>query len=106
MNQGIVLAAAGVGLENIPIIGEYSIMGFLLSIIIAFVTAILTGRLVPKSSLDRERQTTDTFKTAWETETKKTEQQTLMLNRLGVVGESMDKLIKALPPVHDDREEH
>lgn len=105
MNQVIVLAAA-TDIASLPILGEYSIMGFLLSIIIAFVTAILTGRLVPKSSLDRERQTTDTFKTAWETETKKTEQQTLMLNRLGVVGESMDKLIKALPPVHEDREEN
>lgn len=105
MNQVIVLAAA-TDIASLPIIGEYSIMGFLLSIIIAFVTAVLTGRLVPKSSLDRERQTTDTFKTAWETETKKTEQQTLMLNRLGVVGESMDKLIKALPPVHEDREEN
>lgn len=105
MNQGIVLAAA-TDIASLPIIGEYSIIGFLLSIIIAFVTAVLTGRLVPKSSLDRERQTTDTFKTAWETETKKTEQQTLMLNRLGVVGESMDKLIKALPPVHEDREEN
>lgn len=105
MNQVIVLAAA-TDIASLPILGEYSIMGFLLSIIVAFVTAILTGRLVPKSSLDRERQTTDTFKTAWETELKKNEQQTLMLNRLGVVGESMDKLIKALPPVHDDREEH
>lgn len=95
-----------VDLGSIPLTGEYSIMGFLLAIVMAFVTAILTGRLVPKSALEREKQTADRFQQAFEAETKKTETQTVLLGTLTVVGESMDKLIKALPPVHDDREEN
>lgn len=91
-------------LGTLPVIGEYSIMGFLLTIIIWFIYAILTGRLVPRRTLEDEKETTNTFKAAWETEREVTEGLSDLVKDLTVVGENMEKVLNALPS-HDGGDE-
>lgn len=84
-------------LGTIPLVGEYSIMGALTMVVIWFIYAIITGRLVPKSTLEEQRKNADTYKAAWETERQRTAQQDILLDNLKVVGENMEKVLNALP---------
>lgn len=84
-------------LASLPIWGEFGIMTILLSVVVWFIQRILTGKLVPKSTLDEMRETRDTFKEAWESEVSRSDAVVTAVSELRVVGQNMEKVLNALP---------
>ena len=82
---------------ELPLLGEYSIMGVLLMVIVWFIYAIITGRLVPRKTLEDQKETTSTFEAAWKTERERADQFSGMVTDLKVVGENMEKVLNSLP---------
>ena len=84
-------------LDSLPTWGDLSLTVILLGLLVTFVTAILRGNLVPKSTVEETRKLADTFKAAWETERERIAQVLSLMEELRVVGENMERVINALP---------
>lgn len=87
---------------ELPLVGEYSIMGFLLLVISWFIYAIITGKLVNRKILEDQKETTTFFKDALATEREITERLLHTVKDLEVVGENMEKILNALPSGGDE----
>lgn len=87
---------------ELPLVGEYSIMGFLLLVISWFIYAIITGKLVNRKILEDQKETTTFFKDALATEREITERLSHLVKDLEVVGENMEKILNALPSGGDE----
>ena len=87
---------------EMPLVGEYSIMGFLLLVISWFIYAIITGKLVNRKILEDQKETTTFFKDALATEREITERLLHTVKDLEVVGENMEKILNALPSGGDE----
>ena len=82
---------------ELPLVGEYSIMGFLFLVIVWFIYAIITGRLVTKLTLDEQRRNADTWNKAWQKEVDRADHLSDLVDDLKVVGENMEKVLNSLP---------
>lgn len=87
---------------ELPLVGEYSIMGFLLLVISWFIYAIITGKLVNRKILEDQKENTTFFKDALATEREITERLLHTVKDLEVVGENMEKILNALPHGGDE----
>ena len=87
---------------EMPLVGEYSIMGFLLLVISWFIYAIITGKLVNRKILEDQKENTTFFKDALATEREITERLLHTVKDLEVVGENMEKILNALPSGGDE----
>lgn len=87
---------------ELPLVGEYSIMGFLLLVISWFIYAIITGKLVNRKILEDQKENTTFFKDALATEREITERLLHTVKDLEVVGENMEKILNALPSGGDE----
>ena len=87
---------------ELPLVGEYSILGFLLLVISWFIYAIITGKLVNRKILEDQKETTTFFKDALATEREITERLLHTVKDLEVVGENMEKILNALPSGGDE----
>lgn len=87
---------------ELPLVGEYSILGFLLLVISWFIYAIITGKLVNRKILEDQKENTTFFKDALATEREITERLLHTVKDLEVVGENMEKILNALPPGGDE----
>lgn len=87
---------------ELPLVGEYSILGFLLLVISWFIYAIITGKLVNRKILEDQKENTTFFKDALATEREITERLLHTVKDLEVVGENMEKILNALPSGGDE----
>jgi hypothetical protein len=86
---------------GIPI-GQLTINGLALLAIALVVTGLLTGRLVPVKTHEREiaveRERTADFRELWNIANRRGDVMETVAEDLVVVGENVNKLLKALPP--------
>lgn len=91
-------------LLGIPI-GQLTINGLALLAIALVVVGLITGRLVPARTHEREiaveRERTADFRDLWNIANRRGDVMETVAEDLVVVGENVNKLLKALPPVKE-----
>lgn len=87
--------------DGFPIWGETTISGILLAIIVWMLWKIASGGWVPKGTVDKLLEVSKSYEDAWKTERERTEQVFVLMDRLTVVGENMEKVLNALPVAPD-----
>ena len=93
------------GLDELPLWGDITVTSILSSALVWVLWAIITGRLVPRSTLNDQKDNANTYKAAWETERARTAQQDDLIERLKIVGENMDRVLNSLPHPEKGRED-
>lgn len=76
---------------------DLGIVGLLVTIIVAVIYAILSGRLVPVSHVQRVQRVADEYKDAWYKAQSVAEKTSSLLSALTIVAATMDRVMNALP---------
>jgi hypothetical protein len=87
----------------IPLWGQLSIMGLSLGLNVFFITQLARGLLVPYNRVEAEQKNTDRWQHAWEIGDQSKHEATDLAKQLLVVGQSMEKVLNALPPAGNGR---
>lgn len=84
-------------LSELPIWGQWSILGTLVSIIVFVLVRVLQGELVPRKQLDAVQKTADSWQKAWETAMQVQASTTIVLERVNTLADTLEHVLTSLP---------
>lgn len=84
-------------LAELPVWGQWSVLGILLSVIVFGVVLVLKGLLVPRSQLDAVQKTADSWQKAWETSMQVQASTTIVLERVNTLADTLEHVLTSLP---------
>lgn len=84
-------------LLQVPVWGQWSIMGSIFAILVFVITQMVRGELISKSHLDRERELAELWKDAWEKERQASTQYAESVTRNIELIETLKAVLNALP---------
>lgn len=84
-------------LSELPVWGQWSVLGILVSIIVFVIILLLKGDLVTRKHVDSVQKTADSWQKAWETSMQVQASMTLVLEKMMTVAETMEHLLVSLP---------
>lgn len=91
------------GLEGIPIWGQWGILGLSIGLNIFGAVEFIRGTWTSRKNLDQVQKLADTFQHAWEVSEKKWETVVPTLNNLVVTSDTILRIIEAAPiPPHKE----
>lgn len=96
---------------DIPLWGEWGLLGLSVSLNIFFIVQGARGLLVPYNRVEDEKKNTNLWQHAWEVKEHTTAEATALVSQLTVTAKTMEKVLNALPQVesanvvvvHDER---
>lgn len=85
------------GILDIPIWGQLSVMGLSLGLNVFFIIQMARGILVPYNRVEDANKNTDRWQHAWEIGEQTKHEATALLGQLTVTALTMEKVMNALP---------
>jgi hypothetical protein len=86
-------------LIDVPVWGQWTILGLSLAWNVYVAVRIIIGALVPYNRVEAEQKNTATWVHAWEVSEQTKHEATELARQLLVTTGTMEKVLKALPPV-------
>ena len=90
-------------LLEIPLWGQFGILGLSLGLNLFFIIQLARGVFVPYNRVEAEQKNTALWQHAWEVKEQTTAEATELVKQLIVVGQTAEKLMNALPKAEDAR---
>lgn len=91
-------------LSELPVAGQWTVLGILVGLLVFVVLQIFRGELVPRKQVDQVQKIADTYQRAWENsqQTNVTlsvtlEQFTGLVARMEPLAETMEHVLESLP---------
>lgn len=88
-------------LSELPIWGQWSVLGTLVALIVFVIILLLKGDLVTRKHVDSVQKTADSWQHAWETSMQVQASMTTVLEKMMTVAETMEHLLLSLPQPPD-----
>lgn len=93
-------------LAELPVWGQWSIFGILISVIALVVVLILKGELVSRKQLDAVQKTADSWQKAWETLVQAQASSTIVLEKVKTLSDTLEHVLTSLPvPKQGEKDE-
>lgn len=87
---------------DIPLWGQWGILGLSISINLYFFVRLAIGGLVPHQQVDDEKKTSESWRLAWQVSQETSQNAATLLSQLTVTAKTMEKVLNALPPAQPD----
>lgn len=84
---------------NIPIWGQYGILGFFIGCTIFFATQYFRGEWVNRKQLEDEQKVSNSWREAWGVSQQTNHDTAQLLSQMIITSQTMEKVLKALPPL-------
>lgn len=82
---------------EIPIWGQWGVLGLSIGINLYFFIRLAIGALVPHQQVDDEKKTSESWRLAWQVSQETSQNAAGLLSQLTVTAQTMEKVLNALP---------